>query len=91
MLCENGFYIYEGKEKLIIKFDVEGCEREALEGCKGTINRFSPIMYVSCYHMNEDLFLPLFIDEKIGKECSFYMRRARKCFPAWETEYVVLT
>lgn len=86
----NGFIIPEGKEKLVIKFDVEGCEREALEGCRGTIEKYSPVMYLSCYHMNEDIFLPLYIEEIIKKGCEFYMRRARKCFPAWETEYVIL-
>lgn len=68
----------------LIKFDVEGAEKRALEGLCDTIARDLPDMIVSCYHRPEDLFdLPLYIRERYPAY-KLYLRRKR-CLPAWET------
>jgi FkbM family methyltransferase len=37
-----------------IKTDIEGAEREALNGARGTLRRFAPRMAVSSYHLPDD-------------------------------------
>ena len=66
-----------------IKFDVEGAEKEALEGCYKTIERFSPALLVSVYHRSEDLFaLPLQLAERFP-DYKLYLRKFRYV-PAWD-------
>ena len=66
-----------------IKFDVEGAEKEALEGCYKTIERFSPALLISVYHRSEDIFaLPLQISERFP-EYKLYLRKFRY-IPAWD-------
>lgn len=38
-----------------LKFDIEGFEVDALEGCKETIRRFRPKIAISVYHLHHDL------------------------------------
>lgn len=76
MLCKN-------QKVDFLKFDVEGAEKEALEGGKQTIQRDRPAIKMALYHRSEDLFaLPLAL-KKICSEYDFYIRRI-PCFPAWE-------
>lgn len=78
--------ILNGKKATTIKFDVEGAEKQAIEGCKDTILRYSPKLMVSAYHKNEDLFsLPLQI-LKMSKNYKIYLRH-HPYIPAWETNY----
>lgn len=66
-----------------IKFDVEGAEKEALEGCYETIERFSPSLLISVYHRSEDLFaLPLQLAERFP-DYKLYLRKFRY-IPAWD-------
>ena len=37
-----------------IKMDIEGAERRALEGARGTLARFRPRMAISSYHLHDD-------------------------------------
>lgn len=70
----------------LIKMDIEGAERKALEGASKTIAAFKPRLYVCAYHRNEDLFtLPLQI-ESICSGYKFYMRH-HPYIPAWETNF----
>ncbi len=72
-----------------IKYDVEGSEREALEGSRRTIERFAPALLISLYHRSEDIFeLPLYIHERYP-EYKLYMRR-REYIPAWDTVLVAV-
>lgn len=74
-----------GEKATIIKFDVEGSEKEALLGCEKTIKKYHPRLIVSMYHRNEDLIeLPLLIS-KLAPGYKFYLRH-QPCFPAWDTE-----
>jgi FkbM family methyltransferase len=50
----------------LIKLDVEGCERAALEGACRTTARLRPALAVCIYHERDDLFeLPLFLAEHL--------------------------
>lgn len=75
------------KDRLVIKFDVEGNELKAIEGGKITIKEKSPLMLISCYHRSEDYFtIPLKVFS-INDNYELYMRHY-KGIPAWETEYI---
>jgi hypothetical protein len=66
-----------------IKYDVEGSEREALEGSKRTIERDRPALLVSAYHRSADIFeLPLLIHET-APDYKLYLRRYAYV-PAWD-------
>ena len=66
-----------------LKFDVEGAEKNALEGAKETIRKCRPSILLSLYHRAEDLFaLPL----QLSSMCpnyTFYLQRTL-CLPCWE-------
>lgn len=68
-----------------IKYDVEGCEREALLGSVDAIRRCRPDLRISLYHRPCDMWeLPLLLHDI----CPDYrMRLFRpRCLPAWEIE-----
>ena len=66
-----------------IKFDVEGSESEAIDGCYNTIKAYSPALLVSVYHRSEDIFaLPLKIKE-LFPDYKLYLRKFRY-IPAWD-------
>ena len=66
-----------------IKFDVEGAERAAIDGCLPVIRRDRPELLVSLYHRREDLFaLPLYLASVLDGY-DFYLRRFRY-IPAWD-------
>ncbi len=73
-----------------IKYDVEGAEREALDGSFETINAHHPALLVSAYHRSEDIFtLPLLISERFP-EYKLYLRKFRY-IPAWDLNlYAIL-
>ena len=67
-----------------IKFDVEGLEKEAINGAKDTIKRCKPKMLVSCYHRSEDIFaIPLQI-MSIRDDYKVFIRH-NPYIPAWDT------
>ena len=67
----------------LIKYDVEGAEREALIGSEGLIRRDRPGLSVAVYHRSGDLFtVPLWLCEKY-EGYRFLLRRAL-CLPGWE-------
>lgn len=69
-----------------IKFDVEGLEKEAIEGAKKTISRLKPKMLVSCYHRSEDIFtLPLLV-KSIRDDYKVFIRH-NPYIPAWDTQF----
>lgn len=66
-----------------IKFDVEGAEDKAIDGCLSIIRRDRPELLVSLYHRREDLFaLPLKLASLLDGY-DFYLRRFRY-IPAWD-------
>ena len=73
-----------------IKYDVEGSEREAIEGSDKTINEYSPTLLVSLYHRSEDIFaLPILIKEKFS-HYKLYLRRYRY-IPAWDLNLICVS
>lgn len=67
----------------LLKLDVEGGEREALEGARRHIENGAKIL-CSLYHRNDDMFdLPLLI-KSINPKLKFYVRH-QLYIPAWET------
>ena len=70
-----------------MKFDVEGVEKEALEGAAGHLvpdgNGTLPKLLVAAYHHDEDLFaLPMLL-WKLQPEYKIYLRK-HPYMPAWE-------
>ena len=73
-----------GKRASFINMDVEGGEKEAIMGCRRTIEQWKPKMLIAVYHRSEDMYaIPLQIRE-ICPEYQFYMRHYRY-IPAWDT------
>ncbi len=66
-----------------IKYDVEGCEAEALDGSKRVIQAHSPDLLVSVYHKSEDIFSLINKIANTYPEYSLYIRR-KKYIPAWD-------
>ena len=78
---------YRG-EKLLIKYDVEGAEHEAIHGSQRTILANETEMIVSLYHKSGDLFsLPLLVHE-ILPEHRLYLRK-HPYVPAWDINLYV--
>ena len=72
-----------GRTPDFINFDVEGAEKQAIEGCADSIRRHTPALQVALYHRSEDIFaLPLMIHE-LNPNYRFYMRRY-PYVPAWD-------
>lgn len=70
----------------LLKMDVEGSERRALDGAREILRRDRPKLYLCAYHRNEDLFaLPLQV-EAASPGYRFYLRH-HPYVPAWETNY----
>lgn len=75
--------VMQGERLDYLKIDVEGAEREALEGAAQTIRRWKPDIRLSLYHRSRDLFaLPLYLHE-ICPDYRFYLRRP-EYVPAWD-------
>ena len=82
--------ILGGEQVDYIKFDVEGAEKEAIEGAIETIEKYRPALMISLYHRSEDIFeLPLMIHKKFP-DYKFYIRR-REYIPAWDTVLVAVS
>ena len=70
-----------------IKYDVEGCEREALAGSEKTISAYYPKLLVSAYHKSEDIYdLPLLIHEKFPSYKLYYRRYPY--IPSWDLNLI---
>lgn len=69
-----------------IKFDVEGAEKEAIEGAEQLIREQAPALCISAYHRTEDLFaIPLQV-KKIQPKYKVYLRHS-PYVPAWDTQF----
>ncbi len=75
--------LYHDRKVSYIKMDVEGVEKEAIEGAKATLENQKPKLNIALYHRSEDLFLiPLRIAE-INSEYKFHLRR-HPYIPCWD-------
>ncbi len=76
--------VLNGQKATYIKYDVEGSEKEAIEGSKNTIKKYSPKLCVAVYHRLFDMFdIPLQI-KSINPDYKFFLRHY-PYYPAWET------
>ncbi len=66
-----------------IKYDVEGVEKQALEGSMQTIEKYRPALLVSAYHKSEDVFSLVNMLSSRLSDYLFFLRR-KMCYPAWE-------
>ncbi len=75
--------ILDGDIADYIKYDVEGCEHEALDGSRSSILRSYPDLLVCVYHRSRDIFSLI---NKLAQEYDgydLYLRR-KKYIPAWD-------
>ena len=72
----------------LIKMDVEGSETEALEGCRGFFENARPVLRISIYHNNRDLFEIFEKIEEIKKGYKFSLSQKCRYIPAWDIELV---
>ncbi len=76
--------VLQGAPVTMMKLDVEGSEKQVLEGAKETMCRFKPKLNLALYHRNEDLFaLPLQV-EGMCPGYAFYLRH-HPYVPSWDT------
>lgn len=66
-----------------IKYDVEGAEKEALEGSREVISKYRPDLLISIYHRTEDLHALILQLHDICPEYKLYIRRY-PYIPAWD-------
>lgn len=66
-----------------IKYDVEGCESEALDGSAKVISAYMPSLLVCVYHRSEDIFSLVNKIESDYSGYDLYLRR-KKYIPAWD-------
>ena len=57
-----------------IKMDIEGSERDALNGAKDLIARYSPLLAVSTYHSIRDFFEVPHLIRKLSPDSKLYLR-----------------
>lgn len=66
-----------------IKYDVEGAEKEALEGSREIIRKYRPDLLISIYHRTEDLHSLILQLHALCPEYKLYIRRY-PYIPAWD-------
>lgn len=82
--CVSVDDVLQGSPADYVKYDVEGSEKQALQGTSQTIKKFAPKLCVAAYHRLEDMIeLPLMIHE-LQPGYKFYFRHY-PYYPAWET------
>lgn len=67
----------------LIKMDIEGFEKEALEGAKKVIIRSKPVLVISAYHKPNDFFTLMLFIKELNSDYKFFMDRY-EC-DVWET------
>ena len=79
----------DGRVPDFIKIDAEGAEREAIDGCIGSIKTHSPELQIALYHKSADIFeLPLKIHE-INPAYRLFIRKFPSV-PAWDVNLFAL-
>ena len=80
--------ICAGTPVTYIKMDVEGAEKQALDGGSKTITEYKPKMMIAAYHYDNDIFdLPQII-WKLNPDYKIYLRK-HPYVPAWEINFLV--
>ncbi len=75
--------LLNGEKVTFIKMDIEGAEKEALDGAKNTIKKYAPKLAICIYHKPEDIVeLPRYISQLVP-EYRFKIRHYSTYL--WET------
>ncbi len=75
--------LFKNKKVTYIKMDVEGAEKEAIDGAEITLKEQKPKLNIALYHRSADIFeLPLMIAQ-INPDYKFYIRR-HPYIPCWD-------
>ncbi len=75
--------ILEGKKLTYIKADVEGAEKEALEGMSRILKEQKPKLCISAYHRSADIFELILQIHSINPEYKIHLRH-HPYIPAWD-------
>lgn len=76
--------VLAGRKCTMLKIDVEGAEREALQGAEKTIRIEKPALNIAAYHRSADFFeLPLLV-HSLCPDYRIYLRH-HPYVPAWDT------
>ena len=78
--------ILQGKEITLLKMDIEGSEKKALEGARKTIQEHRPKLYVCAYHRNSDMFTLPLKNNEICPDYKIYFAH-HPYVPAWESNF----
>ena len=73
-----------GKKITYAKLDVEGAEKETLQGMENTIKLFKPKLNVAAYHRSEDIFSLILQLYELNHDYKFYLRH-HPYIPHWDT------
>ena len=73
-----------GQKITYAKMDVEGAERETIEGMENTIRLFKPKLNVAAYHRGEDIFSLILQIYELNPDYRFYLRH-HPYIPHWDT------
>ena len=73
-----------GGECTVIKYDVEGAERQAIAGSADTIAKYRPRLAVSAYHRPYDILDLAEQILSIRSDYALYLRQP-PYYPAWDT------
>jgi len=72
--CVTLDQVLAGTQPTYIKIDIEGAELDALNGARGMIQRYSPVLAICSYHLQDHLWkIPLLI-HSINPNYSFFLR-----------------
>ena len=81
--------VLAGHRADFIKMDIEGAERNAVQGAAGTIKSFRPRMLIAAYHRTEDLFAVPETVLSIRPDYELYLRKD-PAVPAWGVNYIFI-
>ena len=81
--------ILNGSRADYIKMDIEGAEREAIEGAKNTIIKHKPKLRIAAYHKIGDLFTIPKQVLALRPDYRVYLRHL-KYVPDWDTDFIFL-
>ena len=76
--------ITDDKEITYIKMDVEGAEKEALEGMKNLLSTQRPALSIAAYHRSDDLITLVPLIKSINPQYKIYLRH-HPYIPCWDT------
>ncbi|MBQ3151617.1 MAG: FkbM family methyltransferase [Clostridia bacterium] len=76
-------HLFRDKRVTYIKMDVEGAEKDAINGAVNTLKKYKPKLDIALYHRSEDIFsIPLQL-KKINPDYKFHIRR-HPYIPCWD-------